>query len=124
MFSDKTYIQRRKALAGAMQSGVILLLGNDESPMNYAGNPYPFRQDSSFLYYTGHDVPGLAAVIDADSGEAWLFGDDFTVDDIIWMGPQETMAQKAEKSGLAGAKPMAALSEMLGKAKADGREIH
>ncbi|MCK5148805.1 aminopeptidase P family protein [bacterium] len=124
MFSHETYFQRRRSLAGVMQTGLILLPGNDETPMNYAGNPYHFRQDSSFLYYIGHDVPGLAAVIDADSGEAFLFGDNFDVDDIIWMGPQETMAEKAEKSGLTGARPMSELAEVIDKAKSAGRQIH
>ena len=67
MLATDTYIERRRQLMEAMGSGLILFLGHDESPMNYADNPYPFRQDSSFLYYFGIDSPGLAGLIDVDS---------------------------------------------------------
>ncbi|HDM10095.1 MAG TPA: aminopeptidase P family protein, partial [Desulfobacteraceae bacterium] len=53
MFSANTYKERRQRLRTQVSSGLILLLGNDESPMNYRDNPYPFRQDSSFLYFFG-----------------------------------------------------------------------
>ncbi|MCK4445768.1 MAG: aminopeptidase P N-terminal domain-containing protein, partial [Candidatus Marinimicrobia bacterium] len=91
MFKTETYIQRRQRLREQIKSGVILFLGNEESPMNYTDNPYHFRQDSSFLYFWGLDFPGLAAVIDIDQDEETLFGYDFTVDDIVWMGPQKTI---------------------------------
>ncbi len=80
MFDKSVYIARRKALASKISSGIILLPGNNEAPCNYSGNTYPFRQDSTFLYYFGLDKPGLAAVIDAESGEEFLFGDDVDMD--------------------------------------------
>jgi len=64
MFNKQTYIQRRKTLAEKVGSGLILLLGNDESPMNYADNGYHFRQDSTFLYFFGLVFPALAWVIE------------------------------------------------------------
>ena len=88
MFTADIYAKRRAELRRRVGSGLILLPGNVESPFNYPNNTYHFRQDSTFLYYFGHNVPLLAGVIDADSGEEALYGDDFTVDDIIWMGPQ------------------------------------
>ena len=88
MFSTEVYIERRKRLRTDVGTGLVLLLGNEESPMNYTDNQYPFRQDSSFLYFFGLDCPGLAAVIDIDQGIECMFGDDLTVDDIIWTGPQ------------------------------------
>jgi Xaa-Pro aminopeptidase len=49
-----------------LRSGLVLFLGNEESPMNYPANTYPFRQDSSFLYFFGLNTPGLAAVVDIE----------------------------------------------------------
>lgn len=91
MFSAAIYIERRKRLRQRVKNGLILLLGNEESPMNYPDNPYPFRQDSSFLYFFGLDFPLLAAVIDADEGTECIFGDDPTVDHVIWTGPQPSL---------------------------------
>ena len=47
-------------------SGFIVLLGNEEGSMNYKDNLYPFRQDSTFLYFFGIDRPGINATIDID----------------------------------------------------------
>ena len=88
MFDKNTYIARRKSLKNKNLSGDGLILGNVESPMNYRDNTYHFRQDSSFLYFFGLNFPGLAGVIDFDSGEEFIFGDDVDIEDIIWMGPQ------------------------------------
>ena len=95
MFSADVYIERRKRLRTDVQTGVILFLGNEESPMNYTDNQYPFRQDSSFLYFFGLDCPGLAAVIDIDQGTECMFGDDLTVNDIIWAGPQPALERSS-----------------------------
>ncbi|MCG6534664.1 MAG: aminopeptidase P N-terminal domain-containing protein, partial [Syntrophales bacterium LBB04] len=92
MFTPSTYKQRRLELARGVGKGIILLAGNSESPMNYPDNPYHFRQDSTFLYYTGISHPDVALLIDTDSGEETLFGDDYTVDMIVWMGVQPKMA--------------------------------
>ena len=100
MFDADTYIARRKRLRSNVQSGLILLLGNDQSPMNFADNQYPFRQDSSFLYFFGLDCPGLAAAIDVDQGNEYVFGDDLTVDDIIWTGPQPSLQEKCQRIGI------------------------
>ena len=91
MFANSVYIERRKRLKDDLGSGIILLVGNSESPMNYAGNSYPFRQDSSFLYFLGLDKPGLAALIDVDEGAEIVFGDDLTIDEIVWTGPQPSL---------------------------------
>ena len=79
MFEKETYINRRKHLAQDIDNGIILLLGNEESPMNYTDNVYRFRQDSNFLYFVGIDKPHLAAIIDVDAGETTLFGDDLSM---------------------------------------------
>ena len=93
MFSAQTYAARRHELRTRIGSGLILLPGNPLTPNNYPNNAYYFRQDSSFRYYFGLNVPGIAGVIDADSGEEALYGDDFTVEDIIWTGPQPTLRE-------------------------------
>ena len=94
MFAKETYIGRRAELARRVGKGLILLPGNPEVPNNYPNNTYYFRQDSTFRYYFGLDIPSMMGVIDAESGEAMLFGDDFTVEDIIWTGPMPTIAEQ------------------------------
>jgi Xaa-Pro aminopeptidase len=107
-----------------MDGGLLLFLGNGESPMNYADNPYTFRQDSTFLYYFGLDQPDLAAVIDVDAGTATIFGDELTIDYIVWMGDLPTIADRAERVGVTDTQPRAALAEILGLAVAAGRAVH
>ncbi len=117
MFSSNTYIQRRKILSEKIGSGLILFLGNDDSPMNYADNCYHFRQDSTFLYYYGIDFPGLSALINVDSGQEIIFGNDFTIDDIVWMGPQPTIAERASKCGITNVLPVSELATVIGEAQ-------
>lgn len=100
MFKKETYVERRKTLKETVKSGILLFLGNEESPMNYEDNTYHFRQDSSFLYFWGLDTPGLAAVIDIDENKEIIFGDELTIDMIVWMGVQPTLQSKAENVGV------------------------
>ena len=124
MFSAEVYLERRKRLKQQVESGLILLLGNKESPMNYPDNPYPFRQDSSFLYFFGLDFPGLAAVIDADEGTECVFGNDPTVDDIVWTGPQPSLQEKCRRIGISQIASHDRLAVLLKKASEHGRKIH
>ena len=91
MFDKNVYINRRKRLVEKMGGGLVLILGNGEAPANYTDNTYKFRQDSSFLYFFGLNHPGFAGLMDVDSGETCLFGNDVDMDDIIWMGPQPSV---------------------------------
>jgi len=100
MFNTEIYVQRRKTLQEKIGNGIILLLGNDEVGMNYAGNIYHFRQDSTFLYYFGIDRPRLAAIIDTAADKTTIFGTDFTLEDTVWMGAQPTLAELAERAGV------------------------
>jgi len=100
MFNSDTYIARRQHLKQNISEGMILLLGNVDVPMNYADNTYHFRQDSSFLYFFGLDFQRLAGVIDTETGEETIFGDDIDIEDIIWMGPQIPLAEKAAAVGI------------------------
>jgi Xaa-Pro aminopeptidase len=124
LFSPQTYIERRSILKKNIGSGVILLMGNDEAPMNYGENHYRYRQDSTFLYYFGLNEPGINAVIDADSGEELIFGDEFSMDDIIWIGRQETLKNKAEKVGVRNLREASSLGGFLKEARSKNREIH
>jgi Xaa-Pro aminopeptidase len=124
MFSEETYIQRRNKLKKSVGSGLILLLGNDESPMNYADNGYHFRQDSSFLYFFGLDHPFLAGILDCDSGEDIIYGNDLTVEDFVWMGPQPTIARQSLQVGVTITGDSASLMDLLGKAQVKNRKIH
>lgn len=124
MFDAATYVQRRNRLKKDVKSGLILLLGNDESPMNYTDNPFHFRQDSSFLYFFGLDFAGLAAVIDLDEDKEIIFGNELTIDDIVWMGTQPTLKEKSELVGVSHTAPYADLPKVLSKAKSKGQNIH
>ena len=124
MFSARTYEQRRSKLMTDIGSGLILLPTNEESPMNYADNTYPYRQDSHFLYFAGLNQPGLALLIDADKGTSTLFGDDLSIDYIVWMGPQPTMAELAASSGIEETAPLANLEGQLKAAISQGRTVH
>lgn len=124
MFDKDIYVNRRKALKDSVKQGVILFFGNDESPMNYPDNPYHFRQHSSFLYYFGLDYPALSALIDLDNGTETIFGDDLSIDDIVWTGKLPTIKEMSEKSGVTDVLPMVKLYTILREANASGRNIH
>lgn len=124
MFQAEVYIRRRQILCDKIGSGLILFWGNDESPMNYPDNTYHFRQHSSFLYYFGIDFPSLAAIIDVDNRHEIIFGDDYTIDDIVWMGPQPTIADRAKLSGVNDAQSMVKLYTILKEAQASRKVIH
>lgn len=124
MFSKETYISRRDKLRKSIGSGLILFLGNDESPMNYADNGYHFRQDSTFLYFFGLNHPYLAATMDCDSGEEEVFGNDLTVEDFVWMGPQPTIGIQSAQVGVAKIGDLDSLVVLLKETQNRGRKIH
>ncbi len=99
-FSAAEYTDRRKTLMSNMESGKILLLGNCNASINFEDNYYNFRQDSNFLYYIGINEPNLNAIIDVDKGETILFGDDISIDHIIWMGNQAKLSDQASLAGI------------------------
>ena len=124
MFAKETYIARRRRLAHDVGSGLLLFLGNDQAPMNYVDNTYPFRQDSTFLYFFGIDHEGLTAVIDIDEGREMVFGNDPTIDDIVWMGTQPSLQSKAERVGVGETLPADKVGDVLREAQRKGRTIH
>lgn len=124
MFGRQVYVQRRAVLKEKMERGLILFLGNEESPMNYTDNPYHFRQHSSFLYYFGLNRPSLTGLIDLDSGQEIIFGDEMTMDEIVWMGIKPTIKDEAEQVGIQEVLPKVKLYTFLREAAAAGRQIH
>lgn len=124
MFDSSVYKQRRQALREKVGSGIILILGNNEAPANYPDNTYKFRQDSSFLYFFGHAHPGYAGIMDIEAGEDYFFGNDVTMDDIIWMGPQPGVKELAARVGVEKSAPLSQLKEFIGKAISQRRTIH
>ena len=99
-FPKETYIERRNQLKKEMGSGILLFLGNEESSSNFKDNWYPFRQDSSFLYFFGLDMPGLAAIIDVDQDLEIIFGDNLTTVEVIWQGSHPPISELAEAIGV------------------------
>jgi len=124
MFKSEVYTARRKKLHGMMKSGIALFIGNTECAMNYPANTYHFRQDSNFLYFFGLDLPGFTGLMDFDSGEDWIFGNDFDIDDIIWTGPQPSVTDLALRCGVNKTAPLTALEEVVKTAIIKGRKIH
>jgi len=124
MFSSNTYINRREKLRNIVKDGVVIILGNNESSMNYPDNTYKYRQDSNFLYFFGLDHPGFAGVLDVDSNEDFIFGNDVDIDDIIWMGPQPSVRDLAAKAGVSKTDAFGKMEAYIKNAIAKGRKIH
>lgn len=121
MFDKEVYSSRRRALLEKLSSekGIVLFLGNVDAPAQYRDNCYKWRQDSNWLYFFGIDEPRFAATIDLESGEEVVYADDFTIDDIIWMGEMPSVASLAEKCGVRKTAPYSALASAL-----RSRQVH
>lgn len=124
LFERSVYLQRRQQLRSKLPNGIVLLLGNEDSSMNYKDNCYPFRQDSTFLYYVGIDQPGMAVLFDLDENKEILFGENASIDDIIWTGPQPLVQELAESVGIAASANAATLASLLAAARKVQRPIH
>ena len=124
LFSKETYVERRRRLREMVGSGLILIFGNNDAPMNCPANTYKFRQDSSFLYFFAQHRDRLVGVIDADSGQEWLIGDEIDIDDIVWFGSVKSVGELAAKAGVEHHAPMAHLAELVNEAQKKGRKIH
>lgn len=100
MFDRTTYIERRNNLKKLLKAGLVILPGNNDSPMSYKDNAFPFVQDSTFLYFFGLNTPGLIGIMDLDNDIDYIFGKEYTLDDIIWMGPQKSFKLQAQEVGI------------------------
>ncbi|WP_028223022.1 aminopeptidase P family protein [Paraburkholderia oxyphila] len=124
MFADSVYTGRRHALREQLRSGVVLLVGNVDAPINFAHNVHPFRQDATFSYFFGVNRPRLAALIDLDSGAEAVFGNEAGLDDEIWLGKTAALADECRKAGCARIKPYGALRDVVGNVLGSGRTVH
>lgn len=125
MFRKETYVQRRNELKKLIGSGVILIFGNNESPCNFPNNGYyPFRQDSTFLYFFGQNRDGLVGVIDVDNNTETLIGDDIDIEDIVWYGSVNCVKDLAAEVGVENSAPMKTLKTICNDAMGKKRKIH
>jgi Xaa-Pro aminopeptidase len=124
MFTKDIYTNRRNQLRSDVKSGLILLPGNQEAAYNYHKNTYRYRQDSNFLYFFGLNKPNFVGVLDVDSGEDWLFANDFDMDSIIWMGDMPKVSELAASVGVKNSAPTSELQKMVEKAIHEGRHVH
>jgi len=124
MFAKETYMQRRALLKKTVGSGVLLFLGNDDMGLNYEDNAFRYRQDSSFLYYFGISQAGLAAIIDIDEDKEIMFGDEASIDYIVWTGVLPTLQEKAAETGISDTRPFLKVIDYLKKAQNKGQQIH
>ena len=124
MFDSAIYKNRREKLKKLIGNGIILLPGNREIPMNYPSNAYSFRQDSSFLYFFGLNLPDMAGLIDIDRNLTLIFGTELTLEDLIWTGPQTSGEQLKEQTGADQFLPLAKLSEYLKTAGQSKIPVH
>jgi len=124
MFPSSVYQSRRDKLKKQIKSGVAIFLGNGEASMNYPSNTYRDRQDSNFIYFFGIWAPDMAAIIDFDENREIIFGNDFEIDDIIWMGNQPTIKSLAERAGITETMPFGTLADFISRSKQNGRPIH
>ena len=125
MFDKETYIRRRSELKKLIKNCLIILFGNNESPCNFPNNSYyPFRQDSSFLYYFGQNRDGLVGVIDVDNNTETLVGNDIDIEDIVWYGSVDSVKDLAGQVGVTHSEPMKALKTICNEALRQHRKIH
>lgn len=124
LFEKQVYVSHRERLLKSGLKGIALFIGNTESPMDYPANGYHFRQDSTFSYFFGLDIPDMVGIIDFDEGKHILFANDVDIEDIIWMGPQPAVKDLAAKVGIVETYPFAELESYLVKVKNAGRAIH
>lgn len=90
----------RRALMRRLPDGLILLQAAVAAHRN-GDQPFPYRQDSSFLWLTGVDQPGYALLLDPRRGEEWLFCPKPTQKHAVWLGPVPSLAEARRRLGVA-----------------------
>ncbi|MEM1041331.1 MAG: aminopeptidase P family protein [Bacteroidota bacterium] len=122
-FAADTFRARRAQLREAVGSGLILIPGTGTVWRN-ADNPHPFRQSSHVLYLSGTRQPGVALVLDADTGTDALFAPPDTFDDLLWHGPHPSPEDHADEAGIDTLRDAGDLRGVLAEAKRQGRGVH
>ncbi|HEY3388717.1 MAG TPA: aminopeptidase P family protein [Prolixibacteraceae bacterium] len=124
MFDKQIYTDRRNRLREKMRSGIVLIPGNMESPMNYTDNTYHFKQDSTFLYLFGLDMPGLFGIIDTNTGKDTIYGNDISIEEIIWMGTKPSVKDLAASVGVENTKPFNEIFSKVTRAISKSSPVH
>ncbi len=124
MFNKDVYTGRRAALKKELKSGIAFFPANNEAPFNYPDNTYIYRQDSNFSYFFGLNHPDLVGVIDFETGEEILFGQEVTVDDVIWCGPLPSLKEQGEMTGITDCRDFNKFGDFIQDAIAKGRKVH
>jgi Xaa-Pro aminopeptidase len=124
LFDKQVYAHRRAVLKKNLKSGIVVILGNNQLGMNYDHNWYPFRQDSTFLYYFGLNVDGLVAIIDIDNDEEIIFGNEKTIDDIVWTGPLPTVKEMSALVGIHKSLPYLEIAKHIDTALKAKQKLH
>ncbi len=124
MFTKTEYTTRRGDLKKLINGGILLFLGNGESSINFKDNWYPFRQDSTFLYFFGLAHPNLCAIIDLDENREIVFGDNLSIDDIVFMGQKSSLKDRALEVGVNDVQSSLELCNFINKARNKNRQVH
>jgi Xaa-Pro aminopeptidase len=124
MISKDTYIQRRKRLKKEVGDGIIVLLGNENSSMNFRDNWYHFTQDSTFMYFCAVSLDGLAAIFDCESGVETIYGNEPSIEDIVWTGAKPSLSELAANSGISETAPTNKIEQTIHEALSSGRKVH
>ena len=108
--------EARRARLLERVGGTVLLLGNGPRARNLPMTDLPFRQDSTFLYFTGCDLPGAAALLRA--GRFELFLPEPGEEDALWHGPTPSLEELGARFGADRVRPAHTLAaEVPGDAR-------
>ena len=99
------YAERRKRLSSALGGEPIYLSGHTALPRNFAANVYRFRQDSTFLFFSGVSQPGCGLRID-EGGRSTLYVPPADPSDALWHGEQPTFEDLGKRSGVDDVRPV------------------
>ncbi len=92
MPSPSHHANRRRAFLASIDSPVLLMAGGWTS-RNYPANWFPFRADSTFLFFFPNPEPNAAALFDPKDESVTLFLDERTPEDALWHGPVPGFAE-------------------------------
>jgi Xaa-Pro aminopeptidase len=108
MLDASTFRRRRQELAARVDRPV-LLVGCGERARNLPMNKLPFRQDSTFLYFTGCTLPDAAALL--VDGRFELFLPEPAPDDPLWHGSVPSLEALGDRYGADAVFPAQQLAE-------------
>jgi len=106
------FADRRKRLMSSLKRPLLLWSGGPIS-RNYPHNPFPFRADSTFLYFFERPEPNSAALFDPAKGKVTLYLPERTLDDAVWEGELPTFEAERARHDVDFVKPVAWLEDEL-----------